>query len=111
MTGKAARSEEIALMNNNSGITVFNIKKLEHEYKPVACWHCGKCIEVCPSSLQPVLIRMALGREDYKSADKLGIMSCISCGSCSAICPSHIDLAQDFAKGKLITKIKVGTKK
>lgn len=111
MTGKAARSEEIALMNNNSGITVFNIKKLEHEYKPVACWHCGKCIEVCPSSLQPVLIRMALGREDYKSADKLGIMSCVSCGSCSAICPSHIDLAQDFAKGKLITKIKVGAKK
>lgn len=53
----------------------------------VACMKCGKCNEVCPVNLMPVLIV-----KNKEKAKKLKINSCIECGLCSYVCPSKIEI-------------------
>ncbi len=64
-----------------------------------ACIRCGRCIDVCPVNLQPIMISNAYrkGRLDLCSALKAG--SCIRCGCCTYICPSRIPLLKDIKSG------------
>lgn len=60
------------------------------------CIKCGKCFEVCPVDLMPILIVKNKNR-----AKKLKIDKCIECGLCSYVCPSKIEIKnqlQDIKK-------------
>ncbi len=60
------------------------------------CIRCGKCYEVCPVDLIPILI---INNKDR--AKKLKIDKCIDCGLCSYVCPSKIevkDILDDIKK-------------
>ncbi|MFW5870939.1 MAG: electron transport complex subunit RsxC [Verrucomicrobiota bacterium] len=64
-----------------------------------ACIRCGRCIDVCPVNLQPIMISNAYrkGRLDLCNALKAG--ACIRCGCCTYICPSRIPLLEDIKSG------------
>ena len=59
------------------------------------CLKCGKCVNVCPAKLSPVLIM-----KNCKNKDKLkGLepLKCIECGLCSYICPANLPV-REFVK-------------
>lgn len=67
----------------------------------VNCLRCGKCVNVCPANLAPVIIKETNNIEELK---KLKINNCVSCGLCSYICPSRIDLRKIVNEKKEVIK-------
>lgn len=64
-----------------------------------ACLRCGKCVEVCPAKLSPVLIM-----DSVNDPDKLKYLQpqkCIECGLCSYVCPAKILVREIVRKAKI----------
>lgn len=74
------------------------------------CIRCSECLNVCPVSLQPILISEAYRNGDIERAKELGALDCIECGNCSYICPAHIDLLGDIRKAKSAIRALEGAK-
>lgn len=72
----------------------------------VNCMRCGKCTNVCPAHLSPVLIKDNL--DNVKKLCKLRAKRCIGCGLCSYVCPSKIRLRELVGEAK--KKIDSGVK-
>ena len=64
------------------------------------CIRCSECLNVCPVSLQPIMISNAYETGDIDRAEKLGALDCIDCGACSYICPSKIPILENIQKAK-----------
>lgn len=64
------------------------------------CIKCGKCVNVCPVGLMPLLIHKFSLKEKFNKAQDLHILDCIECGSCSYICPSKRPLVEAIRFGK-----------
>ena len=105
MMGRIVPTIECVVTKNTSGILVLDKRYTKHE-KETACIRCGKCLEVCPMFLSPVMITDATEADDFDTAAQYHAMDCMSCGSCSYICPANRPLAQSiaFAKGKLTAR-------
>ena len=84
------------VLSTTSCLLVLNNSKEEEN----PCMRCGKCINVCPVGIEPVLIKDNLN--DKEKLIKLNPKRCISCGLCSYICPSKINLRDivNDAKGR-----------
>lgn len=76
----------------------------DHFEKNLPCIKCGKCIEVCPAGILPVLIME--NRDKEETLKNLNPEKCIECGLCSYICPSKIEV-REFVR---IAKEKVNNK-
>lgn len=66
--------------------------------KVYPCFRCGKCNDVCPVDIVPLLIKDKVSNN--KKADKLNPKKCMECGLCSYICPSNIDVRSFIKKAK-----------
>lgn len=73
------------------------------------CLRCGRCTNVCPAKLSPVLIKDSIN--NISKLKELEVNRCVECGLCSYICPSKIlvreyirqakdNLRKDNANGK-----------
>ena len=70
-----------------------------HEKQSVVnCFRCGKCVEICPAYLSPVLIKDNLKRTNVLK--ELKADKCIECGLCSYICPSKINIRNCVKEAK-----------
>ena len=69
-------------------------------HTPSPCIRCGKCVEVCPMHLSPVLIQRALRVGNLRQLHRLHPEDCMECGCCSYICPSKIPLVSVVGKAK-----------
>lgn len=69
---------------------------------PTQCLRCGKCTEVCPVNLSPVLIKDNL--RDKERLNTLEPSRCITCGLCSYICPAKIDVRDYVRKANLVVR-------
>ena len=78
-------------------IYAINIMK-SSKVREDACINCGKCVNVCPVRLSPVLIKTYINNKLILK--KLNPTRCIECGLCSYICPSKIDLRTTVKKAK-----------
>lgn len=65
-----------------------------------SCIKCGKCVDICPAFIQPMLLDAYSLKNDYDSAEKLRVLDCIECGSCSFVCPAKRPLLHSIRVSK-----------
>ncbi|MCD6435179.1 MAG: electron transport complex subunit RsxC [Clostridiales bacterium] len=99
MMGIATSTDQIPSTKTTSGILVFT----EDEAKipePSQCIKCGKCVDVCPSFLQPSYISAYALINNLKMAESYNALDCIECGSCSFVCPAKRPLVDSIRIAK-----------
>ncbi len=95
MMGVAVPSDELITSSNLLGIVLMSYVSDE---PPTECLRCGKCVEVCPAKLSPVLIM-----DNFQDSDKLTDLrpkNCVECGLCSYICPAKIRVREFVIRAK-----------
>lgn len=96
MTGYAVEDNSVAITRQVTGIVVLSQKQeATHE-----CINCGKCTNICPVRLSPILIKNNINKKD--NLRKLNPDKCIGCGLCSYICPSKINLRENVIEAKKV---------
>lgn len=99
MMGVAQYTDQIPAIKNTSAVLV-----LPKGQTPVDlnnnCIKCGKCLEVCPMGLRPLLISAFSMKNDFDMAEKYDALDCIECGSCSFICPAKRSLLPSIRVAK-----------
>ena len=94
MMGKRSNEDLIVTPTLNC---VLVLKEKEHERLNV-CLRCGKCAEVCPAGLCPVMIKDNI--MDTEELKKLYPEKCVECGLCSYVCPSKINVREYIREAK-----------
>lgn len=95
MMGEEVEDKDLIVTANLNCIL---IKQQNKKDEIIACMRCGKCTDVCPAHLSPVLIKDSL--KDLKGLKRLKAKRCIECGLCSYICPSKIRLRELIIEAK-----------
>ena len=68
-----------------------DVLKLEKELN---CISCGRCVDICPSDLEPVFLEKAIDKKDKTMLENLRYREFCKCGLCSYVCPSFRNLAE-----------------
>jgi electron transport complex protein RnfC len=97
MMGVSAQSDDLVISNNLNCLLIMRNKNNDPY---INCMRCGKCVQVCPAKISPVLIKNALNNKDQ--LEYLQPKKCIECGLCSYICPSKVDVREYVRKAKEI---------
>ena len=100
MMGNSLPRDEVIITKDINCILVIE----DHFEKNLPCIKCGKCMEVCPVGIYPVLIMET--RDNLEKVSELKPEKCIECGLCSFTCPSKIEV-REFVR---IAKEKVNNK-
>lgn len=95
MMGCALTREDVVVTKNLNCILV--MEDLE-ELDILPCMRCGRCDQICPVKISPVLIKDFIENPDM--LEELQPKKCMECGLCSYICPSKIDLRSYVKKAK-----------
>lgn len=103
MMGIPLPNIELATFKGNNALTVLSHKEVK-DMQPLPCIRCSSCVTVCPTGLQPYLLKKLLDIRNQDKARNEGLMDCIECGACSYGCPSNIDLVKTFKTGKKIIR-------
>lgn len=99
MMGKALNSLESPVVKGTSGLLLFaENDSARIEMKP--CIRCGRCVQVCPMGLEPILIAQYSARSMWEDAEANMVMDCMECGSCHFTCPSGRPLLDYIRLGK-----------
>jgi electron transport complex protein RnfC len=99
MMGKALNSLEVPVVKGMSGLLLFaEDRAYRVEMRP--CIRCGRCIQVCPMGLEPILLAQYGEKGIWDLAEANLIMDCIECGSCHYTCPSGRPLLDYIRLGK-----------
>ena len=64
------------------------------------CIKCGRCVDVCPMSLQPLYFAKYAKQENWAGCKEKNIMDCMECRCCETICSSKIPLVSMIKAGK-----------
>ena len=96
MMGVAILTDDLVVSNNLNCLLIMENQN-EHPY--IECMRCGKCVNICPAKLSPVLIKNNVNNVEYLKY--LQPEKCIECGLCSYICPSKVDVREYVKKAKL----------
>ncbi|MCK5584362.1 MAG: 4Fe-4S dicluster domain-containing protein, partial [Elusimicrobiales bacterium] len=100
MMGKAQYSFDVPVVKTTSGILFIDEMKLA-EKKERPCLRCGRCEEVCPINLKPILLAN-LAQTNVEQAQEYGLSQCMECGSCAFVCPSKRDLVHWIKYAKIM---------
>lgn len=67
------------------------------------CIHCGRCLQVCPVSIDPMRTVIAIRKEQFSLTTLSSVSACLHCGCCAMVCPSRIPLHHiiDEVSGRL----------
>ena len=99
MMGKAVFSDELPVVKGTSGIVLLH-KEPHRAQKEYPCVRCAKCVDACPSFLEPTSLARLAKRSAWKEAEQADVMSCIECSSCVYACPAQIPLIQYIRRAK-----------
>ena len=103
MMGAAQYDLSVPTIKGVNAVTVLG-KANKFDVKDARCLRCGKCIEVCPMKLMPVLMYKAMQSGDIQEMKDNNIMDCIECGSCTYTCPAGVHLVQGFRVAKQLIR-------
>lgn len=103
MMGVAVPNYEIPVQKNTSGV-LFMGKEEVRPAEEEPCIRCGRCMRACGCRLSPALLAVAIETNNYKEAEKIGLMDCVECGACAFVCPAHRQLVQKFRLGKQVLR-------
>ena len=99
MMGIAQFTTEVPTVKGTSGIIALTEEEI-NTCRAKSCIGCGKCVEVCPMDLTPLMFAQYGRKEMWKDMEKYNLMDCIECGSCAFICPSKRPLTEAIKIGK-----------
>ena len=99
MMGMAQYDLSVPTTKGVNAVTILGHNN-RYTVKDPQCIRCGKCIEVCPMRLMPVLMYKALFTNDVNELNAVHMMDCIECGCCAYNCPAALPLVLGFRSGK-----------
>ena len=99
MMGTAQYDLSVPTIKACNAITVLGAKN-KYAVEQSQCIRCGKCIDVCPMRLTPVLMYKALYTGEIQDMKDTNLMDCIECGCCAYNCPACVPLVLGFRSGK-----------
>ncbi len=94
MMGFPQESVEFPIMKGSNGIIAVDTDHAE----PQECIKCGRCVDVCPMSLQPLYFAKLV--MEPQALKERNIMDCMECRCCETICSSKIPLTTLIKAGK-----------
>jgi len=97
MMGSSIKDDDFVITAHLNCVLV---TKESEKQEVLNCFRCGKCVDICPSRLSPVLIKDNLKR--HAVLKELNVDQCIECGLCSYICPSKINIRGCVKEAKKI---------
>ena len=107
MMGAAQFDLAVATIKACNAITVLG-KRSRFAVEDPHCIRCGKCIDVCPMRLVPVLMYKALFTNDLEEIKASNLLDCCECGCCAYNCPAGVPLVLAFRSGKqMITNARI----
>ncbi len=99
MMGVAQFDLSVSTVKACNAVTVLG-KKNRFNVEDPHCIRCGKCIDICPMRLMPVLMYKAIYTNDVDEMNSVHLMDCIECGCCAYNCPAGVPLVLAFRSGK-----------
>ena len=103
MMGMAQYDLSVPTVKACNAVTILGHKN-RYAIEDSQCIRCGKCIDVCPMRLMPVLMYKALYSGDVGEMKATNLMDCIECGCCAYNCPACVPLVLAFRSGKQILR-------
>lgn len=103
MMGIAQHTLETSTIKGNNALTCLSMED-KHEVDNPHCIRCGKCVDVCPMRLMPIMLHRAQKKGDLEQLEKGNLLDCIECGSCAYTCPAGIELVHSFRTGKKLLR-------
>ncbi|MBD3263913.1 MAG: electron transport complex subunit RsxC [Candidatus Omnitrophica bacterium] len=86
------------VLKGTGGFLFLNRDAKNYEEQP--CIKCGRCVDVCPMNLMPLMYAKMVKHEEFGRLNEFYIKDCIECGCCAYICPSRIPLVHYVKTGK-----------
>ena len=99
MMGAAQYDLAVPVIKGTNAVTILG-KSNQYVVDQSRCIRCGKCIEVCPMNLMPVLMYKSLYSGDVEEMKAQNMMDCIECGCCAYTCPACVPLVLAFKAAK-----------
>ena len=92
MRGRNLKNLQGPVLKTSSGMIFSDARDMDSENES-ACIRCGRCLDVCPNRLEPVLLYNDLMAGNKKAFIRHYGMECCGCGCCSYVCPAKIPLS------------------